>query len=592
MEKLIFLDIEEFKKLKNLDEKDIILLEYPPKNLDLSLKSIEKFNIEEFFPKRLLKDIKKKSKKLFNEFYKRVDKKVVYKDIDLFFVIKTYLFSYFQKYIKYIDALDHIIKKNKPKKILVKYNESQINKDNFLDNPELSVSIIKEICFVRKIPIKIKLIKKKKKLLNYDIKAYLSNILGALQNIHFKIMCLKKSKKRNILFVGGKNAYLPILKDMRGKAKITRCGINPGQAFFNCNQDYYLTLWDKPKFMNLNFLKSITIKDISSMKYKRYSLHNIILPNLNYLFNTYFKVLIRWIDAIYNVEPYLDAVVTTNDTMALEQIIIKILKKHKKKSYVIQHGYTNLNEHFFPLIKDKMLADKMFVWGETSKKWMIKEGLKKENLIITGSIKFDEYVKNKEIINIRKKFNISYKKKIIFFIPSPNKNLKNLTCALSHKELTKFYRILFSKIEELKDFILIIKPHPSDEYEELPKEILKEKEIKNCIILNKKFPLKPLLKQSDLIITLGSTVTLESMFFKKPILILNFFNKHPQVPFIKNGMCIGLNDKNKLKKTIINSINNKNILVKKYEEYFKDYVLIEGKAHKRISNIILNNFSH
>ena len=75
-------------------------------------------------------------------------------------------------------------------------------------------------------------------------------------------------------------------------------------------------------------------------------------------------------------------------------------------------------------------------------------------------------------------------------------------------------------------------------------------------------------------------------------LILNFFNKHPQVPFIKNGMCIGLNDKNKLKKTIINSINNKNILVKKYEEYFKDYVLIEGKAHKRISNIILNNFSH
>ena len=61
MKKLIFLDIEEFKKLDNTNKENIILLDYLPQEFsDLSLKSIEKFNIEEFFPNNLLKNIEKR----------------------------------------------------------------------------------------------------------------------------------------------------------------------------------------------------------------------------------------------------------------------------------------------------------------------------------------------------------------------------------------------------------------------------------------------------------------------------------------------------------------------------------------------------
>ena len=585
MKKLIFLDIEEFKKLKDSDKKNIILLDYLPKDFsDLSLKSIEKFNIEEFFPASLLKNIKKRYEELFNEFYKIVDKKIIYKDVDLFFVIKNDLFLSFYKYVKYMDILNYIIKKNNPKEIFIKYNESK-EENKFLDNPELSVSIIKEICYVKKIPLKIKIIKNKKRSINKNLKTYLINILGVLQNMHFKIMNLKRSKKKNILFVGGKNAYLPLLKDMKGKVKITRCGTSVGQAFFDNDQDYYITFWNKPKIKNVKLYKSKIIKNLRSMKYKGISFYNIFLPDLNYLFDAHFKILMRWIDKIYKIEPHISTVVTTNDTLTLEQIIIKILKKNKKKSYVIQHGYTTLSEGFFPLIKNKMLADKMFVWGKTSKEWMVKEGLKKENLIITGSIKFDEYIEDGGIIDLKRKFNISKNKKIIFFIPEAN---NDLICHLSHKELPEFYRILFSTVNKMKEFILFVKLHPSDKYLKLPEEILREEKADNVSILEKNFPLKPLLKQSDLIISLGSTVTLEAMFFKKPILIANFFNKESIVPFVENNMCVGINNKNKLKQYIINSIKNSDELVKKYEKRFKDYVLIDGNAHKKMSNIILN----
>ncbi len=588
MEKLIFLDIEEFRKLKESDRKNIILLEYPPEDFsEIKLETIEKFNIEEFFPVNLLERLEKRSEKTLEEFYKIINGKVTYKNIDLFSVIKNRLLRYFDKYVQFIDILDYIIKTNKPKKVLIRYHKREIKRDEFLDNPELSVLILKEICSARNIPIKIEILKEEEKLVNINIKTGMLNLLGTLQNAYFKTIFLNKTKKKKILFIGGKNAYLPILEYLKDKAIVIRGGVNTGQIFFNRYQKYYLTFGNKPKNTNFKFDKSKIYQDISSLKYKGYSFYNIILPNLDYFFNTYSKILMGWIDFTYKIEPHIDAVVTTNDTIALEQIIIEVLKKCKKRSYVIQHGYTTLSEGFFPLVESKMLANKMFVWGNDTKKWMIKEGLKEENLIITGSIKFDEYLKKDKYINIKKEFNIPENKKIIFFIPEPNKDLKIVRCILSNKELTELYRILFDTIEELKEYFLIIKPHPSDKYINLPKTILNKKGISNCIILDKSFSLKPLLQQSDLIITIGSTATLEAMFFKKPIIILNFFNKEQLVPFAERGMCVYINNKKRLRKGIINSIYNKERLVKDYEKDFGDYVLNDGKAYKRISDAIL-----
>ena len=354
-------------------------------------------------------------------------------------------------------------------------------------------------------------------------------------------------------------------------------------------QDFYLTLWNKPKHKRINFSKTEFFSDLKSIKYKSYSFYNIFLGNLNYLFDTYFNLLTRWIDAVYNIEPYVDTVLTTNDVIPLEQIIIRVLKQNRKKCYLIEHGYTTVGDNLFPFVEDKMLSNKMFVWGEESKKWMIKQGLKKENLIITGSPKFDAYYDNEAVIDIRKEFNIPFDKKIILFIAPPSKDIEYPKYFLSNKEHAELYRIIFHTIKDMNEFVLIIKPHPSDVHINLLKEILEKCNLNNIFLVDKNFQLKSLLKQSDLMISTGSTVNLEAMFFKKPIIILNLFNKIELEPFVKNGMCVGLSDKSKLKETILYTFKNKEKLIRNYLRYFENYALADGKAYKRISDVILNS---
>ncbi len=592
MEELIFLDFEEFRKLDDYNKDNVILLDYPPKNfLDFPLELIEKHNIEEFYPDRLLKNVEKRSEVLLEKFYSYFKNQFFYKSIDVSSLIKNYLSFYFVTFVEYVDILNYIIKNNRPKKVFITYHEKEKN-SIFMDNSELFLSVIKEICSVNKISIKIKVIKKKKSLLNINFKDIFITFLGILQNIYAKSTLAKNNQKKNILFVGGKGAYLSILRYLKGKAKILRCGINPGLSFLNSYQDYYLTFWNKPKYRSINFPKSKFYYNIKNIKYKEYSFYKIFLGSLNYLFDVYFKKIIRWIDTSYNIEPYVDAVVSTNDILPLEQIIIKVLKQNKKKSYLIEHGYTTLSDNLF-LVNDKkfkMLADKMFVWGKESKKWMIKQGLKEENLIITGSPKFDNYY-NKENINIRREFNIPADKKIILFIAPTNKegDRDYPKYFLSNIEHTELYRTIFRTIKNMDEFILIIKPHPSESHANLPKKILETENVNNVIIVDKNFQLKSLLKQSDLIISAGSTVNLEAMFFKKPIIILDFFDKPKSDPFIDNGMCLGLSNKDKLKETILKAFKNKERLVKNYSKYFNNYALSDGKAYKRISDVILNN---
>ncbi len=589
MEKLIFLDFEEFRKLKDFNTNNIILLDYPPKDfLNFPLEKIEKHNIEEFYPIKLLKNVENRSEILLEKFYYNFKNKFIYRNVDLSSLIKNYLSFYFVTLVKYVDILNYIVKNKHPEKIYITYHQNKKG-SIFLDNSELFLSVLKEICSVNKIPIEVNIINKKDKLSNFKIKNSLINVLGLFQNVYLKIT-LSKNNKKNILFIGGKNAYLSILRYLKGKAKILRCGTVPGLSFFNSDQDYYLTFWNKPKYNSIKFSKINFYETIKNIEYKGYSFYNIFLDSLDYLFDVYFKILVRWIDASYSIEPHINAVVATNDILPLEQIIIKVLKQNKKSSYLIEHGYTTLSDNLFLVEnkKFKMLTDKMFVWGKESKRWFIKQGLRKENLIITGSPKFDNYY-NREKINIRKEFNIPIDKKIILFIAPTNKEGERdyPKYFLSNKEHTELYRTVFSTINKMNEFILIVKPHPSDSHVNLPKKILEDENVKNIIILDKNFQLNSLLEQSDLIMSAGSTVNLEAMFFKKPILILNFFNKPNSDPFIDKGMCLGLNNKGKLKEMILKSFKNKKKLVDNYSKDFNDYALHDGKAYKRISDILL-----
>ena len=77
------------------------------------------------------------------------------------------------------------------------------------------------------------------------------------------------------------------------------------------------------------------------------------------------------------------------------------------KTIVYQHGATIWDYGYIPVY-----ADKIMVWGSSSKKWFIDRGVKPDKVVITGNVLMDTYVskKNERIKGVNKK---------IFFFPNP-----------------------------------------------------------------------------------------------------------------------------------------------------------------------------
>src|SRR3989344_8435557 len=103
MEELIFVDYSGFKKLNDLQKKKAILLEFPTTNEhNINIKELEKFNIEEFFPKKIIDGVEKEAKELNNTFFNKVSNTIIYKNLDLFEPLKQPLMLHFARIIKYI----------------------------------------------------------------------------------------------------------------------------------------------------------------------------------------------------------------------------------------------------------------------------------------------------------------------------------------------------------------------------------------------------------------------------------------------------------------------------------------------------------
>ncbi|MBU2633757.1 MAG: CDP-glycerol glycerophosphotransferase family protein [Nanoarchaeota archaeon] len=586
MKELIFVDFDGFKVLKESDKKNTILIDYPPSTNDPkhTTKDIEKFNIEEFFPKKILKNSEEEAERIHNEFYKRISGKIIYKNIDLFSPIKNLLMLNFVLIIKYIKIFNYIIKDKKPKKVLIISKEYSNKKPYFSKDNGLILRALLEVCSYNKIPTNIKTLKINKKRDYKKYKNVLYKILGKIQNRHFFFKVHKNDK--TILFIGGKNAYLPILNYLKCKIIRVRCGLTLANSFFNNDQDYYITFGDKTNLKRFKLSKSIDVIN-NPIRYKGYNISKVIKLDLKYIISDYFNLMSKWIDLAYNIEPRISKAVMTNDTLPFEQILIKILHKNKKPCYVIQHAYTTAPEGQFPLVKNKILADKMFVWGKSSLNWMIRNGVKKNRLILTGSIKFDSY----KYINfdVKDRLNIPKNKKIIVYIAEGSHKFQFPEYAILEKERVSIYRNLYNTIKEMEDYYLIVKLHPSDIDPNTPKIIADECDIHNYSIVNGNFPIQSLLKISNLVISIYSSAILEAIYFKKPVLILDYFKKVDYiVPFLKFKMCLGLNNKNMLKEYIIKLEKDKDIFIKTNKKLIKNFIYKnDGNAYKRISKEIL-----
>jgi hypothetical protein len=158
------------------------------------------------------------------------------------------------------------------------------------------------------------------------------------------------------------------------------------------------------------------------------------------------------------------------------------------------------------------LADKVAVWGQSSKNVLIKHGVKKEKIFITGSPRHDSLIvpNNKSLIRLRKKYKLTSANPIVLFASTYVD--KSHFIFSNSNVLQDMKKAIFETAKTYPDIIFLVKPHP---VENIRDNYALGKNCKNLVFIKKEEDISLLINLSDYFISFGSTSTIDALIANK-----------------------------------------------------------------------------
>lgn len=213
----------------------------------------------------------------------------------------------------------------------------------------------------------------------------------------------------------------------------------------------------------------------------------------------------------------ISSVLTICDSHFNECIITLLAHQQRIPTYTNQHGEFADIYDYLPIP-----SDKIFVWGEKSKKRLIEHGVHPEKIIISGNPNFDRvyswYLPQKQNIYTRMQKNYALKDNLpIITYLSPG--------LFSHSDLELLNELFkcFCQIADLPVNI-IIKLHPSSDNIEIYRRWLNDLKINTRILLLQQEDLFDILAITDIAVTFYSSAGIEAIGFGIPTVTLNIIN--------------------------------------------------------------------
>ncbi|MFH1439836.1 MAG: hypothetical protein ABIG89_04675 [Candidatus Woesearchaeota archaeon] len=332
-----------------------------------------------------------------------------------------------------------------------------------------------------------------------------------------------------------------------------------------------------------------------------------IINNINYyeimfpLFNDVISKMI--IESIYYIEITKNminkikpkAVITTGGSTTQVRSINYTSKSMNILNFEIQEGLI-LDTLYYCITDDDIrkgykIPDLTFVYGNSTKKFLIKEkGFKENDIKVVGSPNSDKVeILRKKIDkkNEIEKLNLNPELKTISFYTQP----------ASTKNMIYHFKRIIKAVKDIGNINLIIKQHPRDCLEKEYFKIIKEKEMKNIKIIKDKNMYEIMLISDVALVFPTSTVCLEAILCKIKMIILNFELEHPTY---KNYLEIGnktVYNENEIKEAIIDvlSLSTKkskgDIINEKCDKERKRFIdnelyKVDGNVNSRIKEYI------
>ncbi|QWX84801.1 glycosyltransferase [Cellulophaga sp. HaHaR_3_176] len=228
-------------------------------------------------------------------------------------------------------------------------------------------------------------------------------------------------------------------------------------CIFNLAPHYRLPIYDlMDKELNCDFYIGDKIQtSIKTLEYKKLKNFKKLLKN-KFIFNSGFMWQIGVIHLAF--KPYKHYIITGSPYCLSSWVLLILLKFTRKKTYAWAHGMKGnsntkkriLEKNFFSLF------NKVFLYGKSSKKVMIDEGFKPENLIlIYNSLDYKAHIKIRENLsyndNFKNHFNNDYPVLIYIGRIQKSKKLNLLIQSLDKLIKDEIYCNLVFVGDDLKD---------------------------------------------------------------------------------------------------------------------------------------------
>jgi len=317
---------------------------------------------------------------------------------------------------------------------------------------------------------------------------------------------------------------------------------------------------------------------LSNFKRKRYISDKSIEKALKY----YYQQIPQALREIFSAEQFLKEIspkiiLSSSDAHRISRMIILLAKKKGIKTFVIQHGASVWEYAYIPVT-----ADKIFVWGEESKKWFIDRGTPTNKLIITGCPRYDSLkFEGEKYIKEFKRF---------------SRNLPNICLFTNPIDLSTNRRILKAFLSLPKKLFkkIFVKIHPSENknfYEKLISSNLKENQVKILHSVGISKELEP----GDIAIVGNSTIGIEAIAQGLILVNLELKGFPNPIPYSKYDAGL-IADEHSLRDAIKSAL-----LIRASQERYSEYIhncevflknylyTLDGKATTRITDFIEQN---
>ncbi|MBI2549263.1 UDP-N-acetylglucosamine 2-epimerase [Candidatus Woesearchaeota archaeon] len=283
--------------------------------------------------------------------------------------------------------------------------------------------------------------------------------------------------------------------------------------------------------------------------------------------------------------------VVGTDTHLQEKSCIHYAKKYNIPSLNIQHGTVGYTELMLPLS-----ADYMAVWDKANLDKLVAKGADPKRLVITGQPRYDSLVQGKVMYDrdeVCRIFHIDLKKPLLLILTSPFPKALN----------TEFLLAALDAAIHLPGMQILIKAHPEEDVS-LHKIILHifakrfalskdAGEFPNIPII-RHFDTFSLLKASDLILSMYSSVVLEAVLLNKDVIVSDLSGDKTE-DFEERGIVLVAHQKKDIASLInqlITSPDRKHTLATKRKTFLKEYAFADGKATDRVMDLMQKMVQH